>query len=147
MFFFDLEATIIESWSLPVPINHKFVAELKNKFSFTEIWIFSFAIWGEDDLWVFNRNIKPMIENQFDVVVKGVITKEAVFKAIKANRRIQMDEMDFHDFFGKEDSFLEWARMIFRDTKVWLVDDMVSNMVVTDNDKNLEINFIKVPKK
>jgi hypothetical protein len=145
MFFFDLEATIIESWSFPVPINHKLVAELKNKFSFTEIWIFSFAIWGEDDLWVFNRNIKTMIENQFDVVVKGVITKEAVFKAIQAHRRIQMDEMDFQDFFGKEDSFLEWARINFKNEQVWLVDDMVSNMSVKDNDKNLEINFIRVP--
>ena len=54
-----------------------------------------------------------------------------------------MDEHDFTDFFNKENSFLEWARIKFEDDKIFLFDDMVSNMSVTDSDKQLEINFIK----
>ena len=143
MFFFDLEQTLMESWECPVPMNKQLVDEWKENFSISEIFIFSFAIWDEKDKETFNSQMKWRLEKFFGFTIVDVVTKDEVFQTIKNHRKIAMDEHDFTDFFNKENSFLEWARIKFEDDKIFLFDDMVSNMSVTDSDKQLEINFIK----
>jgi hypothetical protein len=142
MWFFDLEATLIESWDNPVIVNRSKVGEIMSRPDFDHnITIFSWAIWDQRDLQIAQRNIYPMLEEVFGLNVVNTITRDQLFKIVK-EKWFWLDEEDFGDMFDKERAFIEFCRLSKLTGNQYLVDDMVLDMKLVQ--ENIDIEMIKV---
>ena len=124
--WFDLEATLIESWGEPFIINQEKIFNFLKEFPCDEIGIFSFAIWDDKDRWFFSTHLKPHIEAIFGIGIARVPTKQELFQAIKKNHKCKFSFEDFHDFWDKEKGFVDWIRVTNSGTHI-LIDDMVED--------------------
>ena len=124
--WFDLEATMIESWDKPFIINQEKIVNVLKEFPCDEIGIFSFAIWDDKDRDTFNFKFKANIESTFGIKISHVPTKQELFQAIKKNHKCQFTFDDFFDFWGKENGFSDWVRATQTGTHI-LIDDMVED--------------------
>jgi hypothetical protein len=68
---FDLEATTIEHWSNPVLINQEKIKRVLsgvNMGDMNKIYgIYSYALWCDENIEIFNSGIRSKIENEFDI--------------------------------------------------------------------------------
>ena len=135
--WFDLEETIIDNFDkLPCIVNEDKIKEILNTIPHDRIGIFSFALWSEDDRKRFNCLIKPFLEHHFNIVIDPSLVpiKPELFASISSHRNAKtglcMDMMDFGDFWGKEQTFMEWIRIEHTGTHI-LVDDLVENCSMT----------------
>ena len=124
--WFDLEATLIESWDNPVFINTGKIFNFLREFPCDEIGIFSFAIWNDEDREHFNQHFRVAIEEMFGIRIVHIPTKQELFQAIKKNHKCQFSFEDFHDFWSKENGFSDWIRATNLGTHI-LIDDMVED--------------------
>lgn len=124
--WFDLEATMIESWDKPFIINQEKIFNFLREFPCDEIGIFSFAIWDDKDREHFNKHFKVVLEELFGIRIVHIPTKQELFQAIKKANGKQFDFQDFFDFWGKENGFSDWIRATQTGTHI-LIDDMVED--------------------
>ena len=139
--WFDLEATIIDSWDNPFIINEAKIFDVLKDFPHDEIGIFSFAIWDDKDREIFNSQIKPRIEETFGIKIAHVPTKQEMFQAIKKNHKCQFSFEDFFDFWGKENGFSDWIRATNTGTHI-LIDDMVEDCGMHFKNCNIAMRHI-----
>jgi len=125
-YFFDLEETLITDFDNPRIINRDKVKYLNYP---VEVGVFSFAIWNEMDRIRFNSQIKPMIEDTFNVIVTEAPTMDEMVEVLKEKWTAIDDRDDIFDFFGKERTFVEYCRLMYPGEPCTLVDDQVPNAV------------------
>ncbi len=134
-YYFDLEDTMIDTFMGNERfINIPYIKNFIKKYEIKEIHIFSRAIYGEKERKHFKYNILPRIESEFGVKVNtNILTNERLKRIICKNLKINMmSDLDFFNFFGKQDSFFHLVRfMINEDIKnesFILIDDMVDDI-------------------
>jgi len=145
--FLDLEATVIESWEVPVLVNISKITQILHKLSPRKIGIFSFAIWSDDDLHTFNRIIRPNIERELCISISDdlIPTKRSIHKKIKEEGKevfLAKDFISFDDFtelWSKDRAFIDWCRASFTDKRIILLDDIVTTCKLEFPDLTIEM--------
>lgn len=139
--YFDLEDTLIESWYDLTFLSNKirFIKDqlklAQEKYGEIESFnIFSFAIINEEDLNVFNINIKPDIERIFNISIKDVFifSEENAFELAKKSGIMVLKNDKISDVFlrnQKEEIFELYAQYNKKGCISVLFDDMVGNNV------------------
>lgn len=149
-FFFDLEETLITDWHDPVLCNVQKVRAWITANDVKEANIFSWAVWDEADIEVFNRDLKHWLEDSFGFKIIGVVSKGAAIKVVckhkglKININDGLDVADVANFFGKHGIFTEWCLAWGRDCTCVLLDDVVPNRTIVDADRNVTIKLVNV---
>lgn len=143
--FLDLEDTIItpanEGWHKTELINVKLIKDFIEKFQPDIINIFSFAIWDQHQLQLFNTHSRPMIEDALGITFSLIPTVDdmilpACCEIMKINKSL-VDFSEMCSFWGKHEAFRLFTRSLFKNTwKDWgqatnvaLLDDAVINEV------------------
>lgn len=145
--FLDLEETIIDSWQSGLLVNVQVLREFLEKNNVTEIGIFSFAVYNDRDLEIFNRDHKPFIEKALNVTVTSCVTVEQMQKSDTKFTGIFFDNIsDFISVRGKKDAFINFVNANIKFDKAMLIDDVVPNMTIRFNDLNKEIELVNVLK-
>lgn len=148
--FLDLEATVIESWEVPVLDNIEKIKQILRELNPHKIGIFSFAIWSDEDLDTFNRTIRSNIERELGISISDdlIPTKRSVHLKIKedgkevffAKRAMSFD--DFVELWSKDRAFIDWCRASFTNKRIVLLDDIVTTCKLELPD--LTIEMIKI---
>lgn len=145
--FLDLEETIIDSWHSGLLVNVQVLRDFLEKNNVTEVGIFSFAVYNDRDLEIFNRDHKPFIERALNVTITSCVTVEQMMKKDTAFTGIFFDNVsDFISVRGKKDAFINFVNGNVKFDKAMLIDDVVPNMTVRFNDLNKEIELVNVLK-
>lgn len=141
--FFDIEQTIIPSWNDIYFFNRKKIIDFIQNYNIKNIHIFSFAIRNEEDIKYFYDNIKPEIEDVFNV---KIISYPTVEQMIETDSLVTGNNFDSINSFissrGKVGAFASWAKYNFSNQYNVLIDDVVPDKVVTDENSNCKIQFI-----
>jgi hypothetical protein len=135
--FIDLEGCLIESW-----FNRTIIPDLKPVIDkLPNIKLFTFAIFGDEDMADFKKNIKPKIEEFFE---KKIILAESRARLIPIlngdehnGRHIEPTELS--DFYTKGEAFRAYISHKFDTGKYVLIDDSVVDSTLIMNDGNLII--------
>lgn len=142
MTFLDIEETIIESVDCPTEL----IGQIEKIKSFVrsgdKIFIFSFAIWSEDDM---TESLRKLIEShfgKFEIVFKNDL------KPLFRNLFGIKDDLDFMDFSNnKETAFLLWVKENIINGNVkedcLFFDDMISTMDIKINGVNVSFKNVK----
>lgn len=140
--FLDLEQTLIADFDTgrsAVPIHHNTVRSFINQYAWSDIFIYSYAIWNSKDVLSFNTFIRPWVEQHYGIKISDTVWTISEIKRViaKASKISLMDNDDFFTFFDKERSFKVFVEAKFKDekdTEFWLLDDMVQNSkTITEN--------------
>jgi hypothetical protein len=146
--FLDLEDTlvtpIVDGWHSFDIINLDKIRAVMARFDPHVVSIFSFAIWDERQLALFNRHCRPHLEAALGVTFNLVPTvDEGIIPTCCRLMAISPDRVDFSEmstFWGKQGAFRLWARAhaesLRRHTPnlhlhLLLLDDVVYNEVLT----------------
>lgn len=147
--FFDLEETLINEWGEFFIVNEKKVSKfIKTLPNNTEFGLFSFAVYNQKDLDLFNKEHKDFIQNVFGFKFDDnlLFTVEDIISNIKKIKKtLKFDFKDFFDFFDKESSFSLMSKLNeFKNCHLILVDDLVNNIELFNKDLNVKVTFINV---
>jgi hypothetical protein len=147
--FLDLEETLIEVWQSNGHVNFLIDnIEKINKFihdnGVSEIGIFSFAIWDDEDRENFITKLSPQLkEFGIEVSDSDVVPVENVAKTILKNMRINLDSSEVINLWGKDRAFIDWCRFEENGDHFVLIDDAVENcQVLFDNKSHIVIKNI-----
>ena len=144
-FFLDLEGTIIDSWDNRVFVNYSRVKDFLSQRMIKEVNIFSFAIWNEKDLNVFNqKDFKGWLEDALEVKIVSTPTVEDIKKVVQHHRGINWETHELISVWGKLRSFQDFCIACFENCSCTLLDDAVPNMTQVMHDSNLVIKTIDV---
>lgn len=143
--FFDLEGTLINSWSDVSLCNIERVRNIIKEHGITEISIFSFAIDNENDVRTFEKDgFKNFIERAYEIkIVECPTTKEIMSVCLKYSGNL-FDLFEFKSVWGKTRAFQEYCTALYKDTACMLIDDVVPNTTLYMHDKGLTISTIKI---
>ncbi len=147
--FLDLEQTVIDSWDNPLLMNVEKIRDTLDLLSVTEVGIFSFAIWNDEDKVDFEkRGIKLAIENALNVKITQILTIPQIAKEIFWKTGMQLELTEFITLWGKQRAFIDWAMVTHqktdKDTTIVLIDDVVQNLTITDHDRGIIIELMKI---
>ena len=146
--FLDLEETVVDSWQSQRLVNIGAVKSFLQNNSFDEVDVFSFAVWNNDDVAVFNRDLKPVLNRALNVNLKDCPSVPDVMKADTKLTGVQWhnDVTEFIQVRGKFTAFLNWCKLNHPNDNCVLLDDMVPNVTVVDRDTGTVIQFVNVNK-
>ena len=146
----DLEETIITSWNAFLNFsgntikNEKKIRKFLKDNNVREVNIFSAAIWNDKDKGVFNKDIKPTLENVLNVKIIEFPSLEDLMKKEYTNRRIKwFNTSDFIETNCKFISFLNFLRFEQESNHHILIDDCVQNIRI-EVEKHLIIETINI---
>lgn len=78
IFYFDLEETVIESWTDPILVNKATIERFIEENGIKDVHIFSAAIWNDRDKQIFERDLKSWIERVFSInILHGLLWKKS----------------------------------------------------------------------
>ena len=143
--FIDLERTIIPDWENRFLINAQSIRKFLKDRQISEIGIFSFAIYNEDDKRDFESNIKPMIETALDV---NVVQWPSVIDMIRINTTNWNPRManvgEFIKTNTKDNAFSRYVQKTCQFKTAILIDDMVSDLTIEHRHKHWVIELWNV---
>lgn len=140
--YFDLEQTVIDDWYQGNPVNIHKVREFIKHNEIDEIRIFSFAIYSDPDIKIFNTQYKEWLELMFRVKIVGIMPEKEVTNMITEHYNVEF--ADIFNVLDKQFCFIEYAKHNYAKTQVVLLDDQVTNMTINDRDRKLQIDLINV---
>jgi len=147
-FFFDLEETLITDWHDPLLCNVQKVKKWIADNGVKQAGIFSWAVWNQADVDVFNKTLKTWLEGVFEIEFIEVITKNDAVRAVcftKSLRCVDMtDVIDIASIFGKHGIFTEWCLATKRDCICVLLDDVVPDRIITDKVTGVTVKLVNV---
>lgn len=144
-FFFDLEETMITSWTDRCIINRDKIKNFIDANNIKSVNIFSFAIHDDNDRIDFIDNIQPELEDVFDIKIVNVPTVEDIQKIILLKTGNNFDKFELLSIWGKLKTFHDFIPFMFkRDIEAILIDDVVPNSVLVFKDKNIKIETINI---
>ena len=135
--FIDLEGWLIESW-----FDRTIIPELKPVIDkLPNIKLFTFAIFSDEDMADFEKNIKPEIEEFFNKPIGLVESRANLIPILNGDehngRHIQPAELP--DFYTKSEAFRAYISHKFDTGKYVLIDDSVEDSTLIMNGGNLII--------
>lgn len=147
--FIDLEDTVINNWYDKQFLywNNAKIAEYISNQNVSTVNIFSYAIWNDDDIQEFEKELKQPLEYEFGKVITLYPSVQQIAKeALIFDNNKYDNEFDFIATNSKQFGFPKYIlsrnKDITEPSKFVLFDDSVFNMVVTAN--NVTIELIKV---
>ncbi len=145
--FFDLEETLILSWTDHYLCNRNKIIEFLDFYDIKEIHIFSFAIWNDDDKQHFNTEIKPFIEDNYKVCILSAPSVQEMRHSDTELTGIHYDSItDYISIRGKVGAFENWVQAavgLKRNHNI-LIDDVVPNKTITNRTVGYKIDYINV---
>lgn len=154
LIFIDLEKTLISSWdgfisyTHPGLINERVIRRYLKTLKCSEIGIFSHAIYDNNDLKVFQRDMCRLIEKLLNVKVQWITTVESLRKQHQLEH---ITDAAYCRMYSKTDSFLQFVKnnhpiyIPVDATEVLeyiLIDDEVQNSLSIGKDYRIE--FINI---
>lgn len=151
--FLDLEDTIIKpittSWFNTDIINKHKVVDFIEQHKFDTINIYSFAIWNQQELLKFNRDLKTFLENELNLKFNQILTVDDDIIPICCQfMKINKNTVDFDDmstFWSKDLSFQLFCRSQFANKEqkqeVFLLDDIVETCHIDFTNLNLSVTI------
>lgn len=147
-FFFDLEETLITNWHDPVLTNVQKVKQWIADNGVKQAGVFSWAIWNQKDVDVFNTQLKKWLESVYEIEFTEVVTKTAAVRTVCHAKALKYeDDFDLEQVakvFGKHGIFTEWCLARERDCTCILLDDLVPDRETFDHAKNLLVKLVNV---
>lgn len=131
--FLDLEDTVItpanDGWHNTEPINIARVRRFIDSWKPDYVNIFSFAIWDDQQLRLFDFHVRPWLERELGIRFNHIPTREQIKMRCSVAMRMANDmvsEQDLMDFWGKQMSFRLYIPQWLRNGgDVALLDDVV----------------------
>lgn len=130
--FFDLEATVIDSWTSALLVRTTQVRDFLRRHNVTAIHIFSFAVWNERDQATFERELKPVLERALEVQVLTCPCLEDFRAATLDQTGLEFSSDDYCQKWGKVRAFLDYVRQHNYDGHAVLVDDLVPTVATVE---------------
>lgn len=110
------------------------------------VGIFSFAIWDDKDHVDFGKwGIKSAIENALGIELTEILTVPQICKEVFWKQGVVMEVNEFITIWGKQRAFIDWC-LLTQQGHAMLIDDVVQNITVIDNDRQLRIDTLNVNK-
>lgn len=155
--YLDLEETVINNWQEQLLVKtHKLEQLLSANpdIDKNDVRVFSFAIYNQKDKDEFARNIKPMLERRFGIVITewpSVAEMAEADQVYTGNRWLDADTMgglDICEFIairGKAGAFENWVWHTGVDGERYLLlDDVVPQRVIYDRKRDIQIDLVNV---
>lgn len=114
--------------------NILIIKELIQTYSINSLGIYSYAIWGDDNLNEFISNRKNKFEDIFNLKIDNIVTVPDMIE-YSSKYSPSREKLSLHDYwksFSKVHSFLDFTKHFTetsKDTEFHLVDDTVSSEV------------------
>jgi hypothetical protein len=143
--FLDLEDTVLDDWESGLLVNTEKVKTFLHSLSVTEFTVFSFAVWDESDVEVFNQRHKSLLETSLQVKVKSCPTLKDFMSADVKHTGVRFVQL--HEFIsvrGKVDAFRTWCDVHYPDQNCVLVDDTVPNLDLLNRDSGRVLRYVNV---
>lgn len=141
--FLDLEGTIIDMWDNPVLINVDKIRDFLAKHNVSEIEIFSFAIWDENDVNAFD-DIKESLEKNLCVNIKTTHPLNDVSKIVNKFNHFQLKAIETASLWGKARSFEDFIDATHENSHCILIDDIIPMKRIENKDTGNIIELINV---
>lgn len=142
----DLEGTVIATWDDPELGNIQKVRQwLKNEGA-KAVGIFSFAIDDDKDKTYFKNSFTlKALEQALGVMITRIVTVEEVRHAIMLKNKVKLEGLwEVKQLWSKERGFIDFCFQHFKDCECVLLDDLVNDMTMTFERKNLTIRTVNV---
>ena len=138
--FIDLEGCLINSW-----FDRTIMPELKPLIDkLDDIKLFTFAIFSDEDMADFEKNIKPEIEEFFNKPIGLVESRANLIPILNGDehngRHIQPAELP--DFYTKSEAFRTYISNKYKSGKYILIDDSAVDSTLFLNDRRLIIHTV-----
>lgn len=151
--FLDLEETVIDEFSSNPRVKifncqniREFVKRIPLKVE-KKFFVFSFAVYSEDDVQRFNAELKLTLEGilgfQFDAVIS--VPQMMKCSRIENAPRLRFDDIsEFLMDHGKPNAFHDWCHYNHAGEVNVLIDDVVHNRTTIDDDTHTVVKTINV---
>lgn len=133
--FFDLEGVLIDSW-----FNPEIFADLKPIIDQLDcIDLFTFAIYNQEDMDLFNTSIRPKIESFFGKKVNIVQSREELIPILNKNGHEgrHIDNPELSDFYTKAEAFRAYIQNQYNSGEFLLIDDQVPDSLLEIDGKDV----------
>lgn len=142
--FLDLEETLVESWTDHRLVKKHKVTEFLNLHG-REVELFSFAVYNQDDVKQFNKELKDFLEGVHNITFTKVHALDDMVKVVQDFRSMKFESpVEIISLFGKTRVFEDFClAQNLKNHKFVLLDDTVENRTVKYTDKNVELEFVR----
>lgn len=145
LYFFDLEETLIESWTNRTLVNFRYIQSFIKDHNVKDVHLFSFAVWNDEDKDYFNKRIKQELEDIYNIKFVSVPSVLDMIEVDTEYTGIRYDSMtDFILIAGKVGAFKSWVYSKHPNQSAILLDDIVPNLDILNRDTNVLLRYIKV---
>lgn len=145
IFYFDLEETVIESWTDPILVNKTTIERFIEENGIKDVHIFSAAIWNDRDKHIFERDLKSWLERVFNINIVSWPSMEDAMKETCWKGTIFENVTEFLCMLGKKRAFEDWCKMKHhRDSHCILLDDSFEDEVLTNRVHNTIIEVVNI---
>lgn len=146
----DLEETLIQEWSNPllIPGRISIIRDHLQQHPTAQLGLMSWAVWDSRDLDIFNRTLRPILEQElghnFDE--RWTLSMDEWGQEMFTHARKRLDRDEMFDLFGKEDVFLILARRHpeWLGRQIFLFDDAVPNAKFSILDKGTHAHMVNI---
>jgi len=157
--FVDLEETLIDNWFdanlasrnrvLDLMFQHGFIGADLQSSPPVDATVWSFAIWGQEDVDNFNKRLRKWLGEVFNLNFVRIVTTEEMRNAIVELKgfNLGLDVSEMVQIWSKDRTLEDWVKLHikdFRNSEIVLLDDMVMNRTVHFEDDNVKIRFVRV---
>jgi hypothetical protein len=141
--FVDLEETLVRSWHDLTPINHDKVEKFLSEHG-RRVEIFSFAIWGPNDMKTFDLKVCPFIEREFGLHVVEAHDFGVIHDVIKKYTGVHFESYEISSIWGKARSFEDYCLSFGRENWEYvLLDDTVVDKTVQYIRQNVTLKLVR----
>lgn len=142
--FFDLEETLIKSWSNPVLANYRRVQDFIARCGIKEIHVFSFAIYDAADQEVFVRELKPFLERALGVRILSWPSVDELLKQTIDLGGPAWTRVEYLNSWGKVRAFADHVRHHCLPGHALLVDDVVPDVATVERRSGHVVECINI---
>ncbi len=144
--YLDLEGTIITNWH-DVILMTKEINWIRTTFKPTEVHLFSNAVWDDKDRQKFNDEIRPLLEDRLNAKFITTRTVEDFQRYYTTYTKKKFSyRHEFLHTVNKSESFAAMCKLMHKNSRCVLIDDLVANETTMVWDKNLVIETINIVK-
>lgn len=142
----DLEETVFESWDCWWnSMNTRKLVTFLRANNVERVGIFSFAVYNETDKTTFNSLMKNSIQQELGVEIISVLSIEDIISIYWKKRGVRIDQHDVLHLIGKQQAFIDVMTLTAEpDSDSVLIDDVVDDVVVTNQTKSIKIRTLNV---
>lgn len=144
--FLDLEETVIDSWQSGLLVNSHKVRDFLADQQVSNVTIFSFAVWNDEDQKTFAKEHQRSLQKALDTHVAECPTVQDFMQADTRLTGVHWhgDVTEFITLRGKMGAFVNWCKLHHPNHNCVLVDDVVDNVDIVNRDTGTTIRFINV---